>query len=178
MMRDREYQRKETTTPVKNTTFAIALISSASPLTEKIRPNPLIKFNFSGLKLKLLALKVKPLPTMDCVNKMKIIVGIPKIAAPDKIIENARHELCVFAENNSSGCPNENNDPQTSRIPLEKKPKEPSIRSAEAPEAKTSISLEESTSPSSRAFSSRRWVGSSVLSCACSFSAIITSSQN
>ena len=48
MIRDREYQRKETTTPVKNTTFAIALISSANPLTEKIRPNPLIKFNFSA----------------------------------------------------------------------------------------------------------------------------------
>ena len=76
---------------------------------------------------------------------MNIIVGIPKIAAAESMILNARQELLVFAENNSSGCPNENNDPQTSRMPFEKKPSNPKIRSADAPDAKTKIYIYEYT---------------------------------
>ena len=60
-----ENHRNVMTTAVKNTTLAIALINSASPLTEKIRPKPLIIFNFSVLKLKLFGLKDSPFPTND-----------------------------------------------------------------------------------------------------------------
>ena len=120
-MRDKEYHRKVTTTPVKKTTFAIALIRLAKPFIEKILPNPLIKLSFSGLKLKLLLLNVRPPPTIDCISTIKMIVGIPKIAATVKIIVKARHEFWVVISNNSLGYPNEKNDPQTSKIPTEKK---------------------------------------------------------
>ena len=100
---------------------------------------------------------------------------MPKIAAPVSIIEKLFQAFVVLADSNSSGCPKLNNIAHVSRIPFEKKPKDPSINIADAPDAKTSISLEERTSPSSRALSSRRWVGSSVLSWDCSFSAILTS---
>ena len=88
---------------MSNTTFATALISSAKPLTENILASPLIKFSFSGLKLKLLGLRLSPFPIIDCVSIKKIMVGTPKIAEPVSIIVKPRQEFAVFAENNSSG---------------------------------------------------------------------------
>jgi hypothetical protein len=54
----------------------------------------------------------------------------------------------------------------------ESKPKTVKTNNPAVLDAKTNISFEERTSPSSLAFSKRRWVGSSVFSWAWSFSAI------
>ena len=141
-MRDSENQRNATTTPVRQTTFAIALISSAKPFTENIRPRPLIMFNFSVLKFTFLRLNVSPFPTKAWVKRINMIVGMPKLAAPVSMIEKLFQAFVVLADSNSSGCPKLNNIAHVSRIPFEKKPKDPSINNADAPDAKTSISLE------------------------------------
>ena len=70
-----------TTQLVKSTTLATDLISSTSPLIEKILPKPLIKFNFSNLNPIALLLILNPLPTKACIPTTKIKQGIPKNAA-------------------------------------------------------------------------------------------------
>ena len=74
------------------------------------------------------------------------------------------YDFFIFAVNNSSGCEKEKSCAHPPKISAENKPKAVKTNNAAVLDAKTNISFEERTSPSSLAFSKRRWVGSSVFS--------------
>ena len=129
-----------------------------------MRPKPLIGSIFSSLKPIALVVKCIPFPTMICVKIMNMIVGAAKKAVPHNIKFNPLKARETRNISNSSGVEMMKNPDQLWRIHLLAKPKMPSANRPAALEENTNISFDDNTLPSSRAFSRRRWVGSSVFS--------------